>query len=610
MLPNASDAILQDWLATTSRPVKTIVFADLVESVRMMEEHEESTIHRWLHLVGRIERELLPAHGGRLVKSTGDGVMLEFATAIPAIHAALALQAMVREENAQFGVSGVNGVNEPLALRIGAHTSSVFADEHDVYGKGVNLAARLMTLAGPDEIVVSPEVRDQLTADLDADIEDLGESYLKHMTQPMRSYRIGAVGARPIIAAGQSADDELRPTIAVIPFNVGSAAAQSSTEYAVLGDVLADEVIAALSRSTEWRVISRMSTNAFRAREVSLVDISTRLHATYVLTGAVHVVNNRVVLTAELSDSRTEHVVWSKVLRGDVAGILAGEDSLIEELVSDVGFAAMRQELQLVRTNPLPSLHSYTLLLGAIALMHRTQAADFTKAWQILEFLHERHRRSPIPSAWMAKWHVLRVAQGWVTDPAGEASLALAKTREALDADPSCSLALAVAGLVHSNLKKDLVTALQCQNEALAINPSESLAWLWKGIAHSFAGEGAQAFVASEHALKLSPLDPLKYYYDSLAATAALSAGQYPRAIELANRSLKANRTHTSSYRALAISQYFAGQHEAARTAVSALLRFEPKLTVSGFLLRYPGSEMTHSRDYAQALSASGLPMN
>ena len=169
-----------------------------------------------------------------------------------------------------------------LHLRIGIHVSPLVADEHDVYGHGVNLAARLTTLAGPDEIVVSADVRDQLTPALDADIEDLGECYVKHVQQPVRAFRVGAPGEQPVIERGNLAED-LRATIAVIPFR--PRALQPTDD--VLGQLLADEVISALSHSPEVNVISRLSTSAFQGRDVKLEDVSAYLRADYVRVGLV-----------------------------------------------------------------------------------------------------------------------------------------------------------------------------------------------------------------------------------------------------------------------------------------------------------------------------------
>jgi TolB-like protein/tetratricopeptide (TPR) repeat protein len=407
-----------------------------------------------------------------------------------------------------------------------------------------------------------------------------------------------------VIEPGSGSIPEMLPSIAVIPFAVRG----TEPEHQLLGEILADEIIAALSRTSELHVISRLSTTVFRDRNSSLLDVSAHLNASYVLYGAYRTIGTRVALEAELAEAKSGRIVWSKIIKGQVAGILSGEDPLIDRVVAETGAAVLARELQRAQSLALPTLESYTLLLGAIALMHRLSLHDFDRARQMLQTLIDRAPRQAVPYAWLAKWHVLRVQQGWTEDPKAEARLALECTRRSLDADPTGSLALTIDGLVHTNLLKKLDVAQEKYEAALRTNPNDSLAWLLKGTMHAFRGEGKLAVDGTRRALRLSPLDPLRYYYDSLAATAALSAGQYERAIDLAQRSLRANRTHTSTLRALAISQWQLGREEDARRTVSDLRRLEPSLTVTKYLERSPSSEFETGKVWSRALGDAGLP--
>ncbi|HKW80356.1 MAG TPA: adenylate/guanylate cyclase domain-containing protein [Casimicrobiaceae bacterium] len=578
--------------------VRTVLFVDLVESVRLMESNESDAVRRWRQLVAAVERDILPGHSGRLVKSMGDGLMLEFPSVQPALQAAFAIQRASADSNA--GVTA----DRHMLLRMGAHVGQLIADERDIYGRGVNLAARLTTLAGPGEIVVSADLRDQLVPILDADIEDLGACYVKHVAEPVRCYRVGPPGPRPVIEPGSAAMPELRPTLAVIPFT----ARAGEAAHQVLGEVLADEIISALSRAAELNVISRLSTTVFRGREASLGEVGGYLNATYVLSGGYLVSGNQFNLSAELADAKSGKVVWAKSFKGQVSGIVSGKDGMIDKAVAGVSAAVMARELQRAQSQPLPTLESYTLLMGAIALMHRLSLRDFDRAKQMLQTLTERAPRQAIPWAWLAKWHVLRVQQGWTDDAHLEARLALDCTKRALDADAQCSLALAIDGFVHTNLLKKLDEALERYDRALRVNPNDSLALLLKGTLHAFKGEGKLAVRDTRHALRLSPLDPMRYFYDSLAATAALSAGEYERAIELAQRSLRANRTHTSTFRAMAIAQWQLERPDDARATVRELLRLEPTLTISGYLDRHPSGGYETGRIWSNALRQAGVP--
>jgi tetratricopeptide (TPR) repeat protein len=277
-------------------------------------------------------------------------------------------------------------------------------------------------------------------------------------------------------------------------------------------------------------------------------------------------------------------------------------------MASKICSAVMDRELQRARAQPLPTLKAYTLLIGAIALIHHLSRPDFEEARRLLEVLIERRARQPIPLAWLANWHVLRVQQGWSADERQDAYLALECTKRALDADPECSLALAIDGFVHTNLLKQLDLAEGCYESALAANPSNALAWLLKGTMHAFKSQGQQAVEHTERALRLSPLDPHRYFYDSLAATACVAARQYDRALELAQRSLRANRKHTSTLRVMTVAQWYLGRSEDARRTAQELLRLQPTLTVSKWLSQTPAAPYPIGREAAEALRQAGVP--
>jgi adenylate cyclase len=581
------------------RSMKVLLVMDVVESVRIMEQDQDGFVQRWQQLVLQAEQQILPQHGGRIVKSLGDGLMLEFANAQGGIKAAFALQDFSQQANARLPPQ------QQMHLRIGGHLASFVTDQHDIYGTDVNLTARFCTLAGPSEIVISAELRDQLVPALDADVDDMGECYLKHVEKPVHAYRAAAPGKSVVLAPLLRVDAaELRPTIAVIPFTVRT----SGPDDAVLGEILAEEIIAALSRTPDLNVISRLSTTALRGRDTSLPLLQSHLNVNYVLSGAYRVSGGQLVLVTELIEARSGRAVWGDSLKSTVQEVLQGEDRITSEVVSQLGAHIVRTEMHRAASRPLPNLESSTLLLGAISLMHRSTRSEFDRVREMLEYLVDRHRRLPIPRAWLAKWHVLRVTRGLSSGGQDETKRALEQTQRALDVDPDCSLALAIEGFVHCHMLKDLDGAAQRYESALSVNPNDSLAWLFSGVLHSFRGEGAQALASSEKALTLSPLDPLLYFYQSLAATAALSAGDYERVVQLAKASLRSNRSHTSTYRALVIGLTLSNRIAEARQTVQALLEVDPQFSIQSFRDRSPSSGHPMGQIFIDALQRAGVP--
>jgi class 3 adenylate cyclase/TolB-like protein len=593
--------MVQELFATAgsaARVVRTLLVFDVVESVRLTEQDEEHYVGAWRALLDRISTQVLPTHGGRVLKSLGDGLLVEFPRVGAAVQAAFEIQRLARE------AATAEPRERQIWLRAGVHIAELLADERDLYGHGINLAARLTTLARPGEVVTSAEVRDLLTPPLDAEVEDLGDCYLKHLSAPVRAYRLTPPGEALQVEPAPRGNTALLPTIAVIPFWSRS----GDPQHELIGEVLADEVIAALSRAAQMNVISRLSTTAFRGRAATLDEIGRALRAQFVLSGSYQVSGRKLVLLAQLTDARSGCVLWSGDLKGSVAQLLNGSDEMLDALLAAVGRRVLDTEVLRAQHMQLATLENHALLLGGIALMHRLSRPQFDRARELLGALVERTPRQAVPLAWLGKWHVLRVQQGWTDDATAESRAALDATQRALDLDPGCSLALAIDGFVHTNLLKRLDLGLDRYDRALGINPNESLAWLLRGTLHAFRGEGEAAVVETGRALALSPLDPLRYFYDSLSATAALSAGQYEYARGLAERSLRANRTHTSTLRSLIVAQWMTGRESEARQTVEALLQIDQGFTVSGFRRRSPAGASSLGSLAAEVFAKAGVP--
>ena len=574
---------------------RTVVFADVVESVRLMQRDEFNAAQRIRALLLEAANVIVPENRGHLLQRLGDGLMLEFAHPRHAADCARTLHRRCAEVSANLSP------DDRVLLRIGIHAANILTDDVAIYGHGVNVAARLAALAGPGETVISAAARDELTAGLDGEIEDLGSCHLKNIEAPLRAYRLGPHNVQLPALESQL---KLRPTLAVIPFALRGGA----REFLAVGEIIADEVIAAMSQATELRVVSRLSTTAFRGRKLQLDAVRTYLGATYVLSGGYRVVGDALIVSVELADTRNNEVMWAEGFRTKIGGLLAQDNELVSSLVAGASRAIMNTEIARATSRALPTLDASTLLLGGIGLMHRSDPRDFHKGRLAFEHLIERYPRFSAPYAYLAEWHVFKVAQGWFENLDKEAASALDRVNRALDIDSSDSLALTVNGMVHTNLLRKHDVAKQSYDLALQTNPNAGLAWLHRGTLWAFQGRGREAMEETQRAAALSPLDPWRYYYDSLCATAALSARDYGRAIELARRSLQANRTHASTLRVIAIAAAELGRMEEARDTVAELRKLDPSLTVSGYLARSPARNFETGSIWAEALRKAELP--
>ena len=574
---------------------RTVVFADVVESVRLMQRDEFAAAARIRDLLLEAANSIIPRHRGELLQRLGDGLMIAFSQPRDATTCARALHTRATELSQSVALA------DRVLLRIGIHAADVLTDDVAYYGNGVNVAARLAALAGPGETVISVAVHDRLAADAGGDLVDLGLCHLKHVDAPIRAYRLGPRNTLPPETACPSAP---RPVLAVIPLTFLG----GGPSLRAVGEIVADEVIVALSRAPELRIVSRLSTSALRGKRTHLKDIGALLGATYVLSGAYRVAGDTLIVTVELADVRNAEIVWAHRFQSRLSALLMQDDPLVTSIVAGVASALMNTEIRRTKSRALPTLDAYTLLLGGIGLMHRSDRREFAKSRQAFEQLIERYPRYAAPYAYLAEWHVFKVTQGWFTNLDEEAAAALDWINRALDIDTADSLELMVNGLVHTNLLRRHDVAQASYDKALEKNASEGLAWLHRGTLWAFQGRGADAVEETDRAVELSPLDPWRYYYDSLRATAALAARDYERALRLARGSLRSNPTHASTLRVIAIASSELGRLDEARESLTQVRRLDPSLTVSRYLARSPAAGYETGRMWSQALQRAGLP--
>ena len=596
----------EEWRPFTGlgaqRQRRAVLVADALDSIELMERDEERTLERWRSFFAHATAEVIPTHAGRsLSRTLSNGFLAEFPDAVQAVRCAFQLQQDLARFNAAADAP-------PLGLRIGVHVADVIVETFNVLGDGVNVAARLAELANAGETVVSAAVRDQLTSGVEASVEDLGEQRLRNRERPVRAFRLwppaqdGAQSASGSVASAVRAHG--RPSVAVIPFQLRT----DDTRFAFIGDGLADETIAALSRMADFFVTSRLSTMAFRRAPLGAKSIGEMLGVQYVLSGSVQTAHPRALFVAELADTRDGRIVWSERFDGDLADVFAMQGELARKVAQSMTPVVRSIELRRARIASFEDLDAYGMTLRGVELMHRLSPEDFSAARQVFEKAIERNPVSPAPHAWLAKWHVMRIAMGMTENAAQDSAQATACAERALACDNEDALALAVGAHVAAWSRQDLDEAERQLAQALASNPNEPLAWLWSAITHAWRGRGEEAVQCADSALSLSPLDPMMYYFNSLAGMANLVGQRYERAIELSTRSLRENRLHTPTLRTLAAAYVLLGRTEEARDAMGQLRTLEPALTASVLRARYPGRDSPQAGLFIDALVEAGLP--
>ncbi len=588
------------------RTRRAIVVVDVVESVRLMQANEADVIDRWRRFVAEVRSEVLPKHGGRLVKSLGDGMLLEFAHAPRAVAAAFEMQRCISR------LDSAHALGERMLLRAGVHVAEIVADELDVYGNGVNVAARIAQIASPGGVSCTSDVVDDLLPGVDAFLQDAGHCFLKHFDEPVQVFNLSPATTQPCGPAAQTSmcaptQHLPQPTqqhcIALLPLAAASASASDNTVAALLGDVL----LTRLSRSPDLRVISRLSSEQFKVRALDASNVTTLTAATYLACGRVHRVAKGRQLFIELIDAATMQMVWADTFVFSPAGLLAPDEHVTPGIAQAIVDNLHCHALKKMAVTPLPNLDSQALRFAAIHLMHRQSKADFSRAFEMLEHLAQRHPKASEPQAWLAKWHVLQVTKGWLPGSETDVRRPMAHAQRALDLDPDSAMSMAMAAFVHCHIGRDLAAAQASLAPAIATNPNEPWVWLVKATLDSFLGDGQGSWQSVMRARNLSPLDPLKHYFDSLGASAAVAAGRFEDAQELAQLSLSKDPRHLPTLRALAIAQVHLGALDDARRTAARLLELQPGFTLAEYISKAPTGGEAMRRRWASALRKAGI---
>jgi adenylate cyclase len=547
---------------------------------------------RW---AGEAHWQLLAFHKGRIVQRTASGLVMEFADARSCLQAAFALGA-----SADAAGSRSEAARRPR-MRTGAHLASYSQGDNGPVGADWKLTSGLAALAQPGEVLLTAELRDQLADGLDADFEDLGDRQIPALKQPVRLFRAHA-GEASEPDWSTIAHRDLRPGLAVVPFKGGIAEAKRW----MIGELIAEGVIARLSHSIGIRVISRQSTTAFRSRG-GLGDIERHLGATFVLSGSYSIRGKKLIVSAELAEARSHTLLWSGQLQQSVNDLLQEESALLHELASTVATALEKAHVRKGLAQPLPSLDSSFLMLAGISMTHSHSDKTFQRARSALAELTSRHPELALPRAWLGMWHALNVVKGKSADARSDTAQAQEQTLRALQAEPGNAMALAVEGYIQCQLLGNPQEARQRLNAAIEANPSEPMAWLFKSFASAMWGSGRAAVTEVYVARALSPVDPLRYFFDLLTANALLADNRHELAIASAQRSLRSNKGHVPTLRLLLTAQAELGRIEEAKETLGRLLAQTPRLTVASYLAMGSTDSPMRQRG-ARAMRQLGLP--
>ena len=584
----------------SSRRPAAVAFVDIVGYSILMATDERRTHERWMSLLNEVVRPATANHRGRIVKSTGDGILAEFPSAPEAVEWARAVQFAAGARNERVEEDPERGPT--IALRIGLHFCDIIETPDDIYGAGVNVAARLQVHAEPGGIVLSEAVHDLVRGALAGPARDLGLVRLKNFDRPVHAYALDPPRRRPAVIGVPTLGP--LPSIAVLPFR--NLDGDPDKDY--FGDGLVEDIIVSLSGLRELLVIARSSTVTYRQRDPDVGEVGRALGVQYVVTGSVRRSSRLVRVSVHLFDSYSGVSLWGDTTEAPLEDLFEVQDRIAQRIVAGIAPHVHAQELRRVMRQRPESFTAYDYLLRALDVMNKLDLSTFSKA---IEFLNQAMADDPsfsMPMAWAARWHSINIGQGWSKDPGQEAEQALLLAFRAIELDRDNAVALATYAHLRSRLYRDFDSALMYFDRALKACPNSSLAWSLSALTLAYVGDAEKAVKHAEHGLRLSPLDNSAFFYYTNLGYAHFAAGNYDEAVKWTSRAASENPSFTANLRVLCAGLAALDRVDEASRVAGQIMNLEPAFGLVQYeQARQPFRDPKITKVFMDYLRKSGL---
>jgi adenylate cyclase len=584
------------------RRLAAVLATDVAGYSLLMGRDEERTLAQLKKFRKTLVDPAIGMHRGRIVKTTGDGMLVEFASAVDAAHCAVEIQREMAIHNV--------GVPPELRIefRIGIHVGDIIIDDDDIFGDGVNIAARLEGIAEPGGVCVSDDAYRQIRGKLDIAFDDIGEQTLKNIAEPMRAWRIRLAGeAAPAFRSSCSPkvqDLALpdKPSIVVLPFD--NMSAEAGQDY--LADGIVEAITAALSCIRSFFVIARSSAFTYKGRAINARDIGKELGVAYLLEGSVQKAGNRLRIIVQLIETDGGAHVWSSRFDGALDDFFDLQDRITEQVAGALQPSIRIAEIERSQRKRPQDLGSYDYTMRAMPHVWVLEKEESAKALELLEKALAIDPRYPLALS-LAGWcHAQRSVYNWADDIAASQASARSLAERAAEMSGDDPVILAVLGAVHTFVRNH-GTARVLLERAVTLDTNAAWAWSRLGWLENYADQPQKAIANFERALRLSPIDPMNFNNYVGIGSAHEVAQRYGEAAAFYRRALEERPNANWIYRNLASVLSGAGRHEEGREVFSTLMGYYPDLTISKFKQAMVFSPAVLNR-MAENLRKLGLP--
>jgi TolB-like protein/class 3 adenylate cyclase/Tfp pilus assembly protein PilF len=584
------------------RRLAAVLAADVAGYSRLMGGDEEGTLAELKAIRKNLVDPAISEHRGRIVKTTGDGLLVEFASAVDAARCAVAVQHRVAQHNSD------TPQQRRIEFRIGIHVGDIIIDDNDIFGDGVNIAARLEGIAEPGGVCISDDAQRQIRGKVDIAFDDMGPQTLKNIAEPMRAWRLRTEPApgstaqpKPPAEAAPALALPEKPSIAVLPFQNMSGDAEQ--EY--FADGMAEDIITALSRFKSLFVIARNSSFTYKGKAVDIKQVGRDLGVRYVLEGSVRKAGNRVRITGQLIEATAGRHLWADKFDGALEDVFGLQDQVTSSVVGLIAPTLEQAEIERAKLKPTDRLDSYDLFLRGMALVNKRGGLPEAR-----EFFGKALELDPeYGAAYAMAASTLMYQQSISGVPLAAESrndaIRLAHLAAKVGSDDA--FALARSGHVLTYLGYEYDRGASMVEQAVVLNPNLGIAWYSRGWVSLMCGEAERAIESFDRMIRLSPLDQLRSSAWNGSSFALYQLGRYQEGCETAMKSIQmmANAHTLGAYIVNAIG---AGRTADAEQAAGQLLKRQPGFRTSNARDAFPIRFAAERDRITSALRQAGLP--
>jgi adenylate cyclase len=586
------------------RRLAAIFAADVEGYSRLMDLDEVGTL-RTLTAHREVMDQFISEYGGRIANTAGDSVLAEFPSVVDAVQAAVRVQEALRAANETLPE------DRQVRFRIGVHVGDVMVKEGDLFGDGVNIAARLQAIAAPGGVCISGDAHHYAHKSLTLTYVDLGTQAVRNIAEPIQAYAVSLSEDEPKHQGQFTSPKGIvnplplpdRPSIAVLPF----ANMSGDPEQEYFADGVVEDILTALARFPRLFVIARNSSFIYKGRAVDVKQVGRELGVRYVLEGSIRRAGSRVRITGQLIHADTGAHLWADRFDGELTDIFSLQDEITEQVVGAIEPRLLKAEVEMAARKRPSSLTAYDLYLQSLPKYYSMTREGFEEALRLLGRALELDPNYCAAAALIAVAKVYGTAQGWISNTSEEMQEALRFAKLALAIDPNDPDALSIAGRCMAYFGTDYGMAIELSQRAIQLCPNSASAWSQCGSACVYAARPTEAVEAYRRAMRLSPLDLTLYQSMTGLAVAFIQLERYEEAVDVARMSAHQNPYFSSTLRCLAAAHAHLGHLEEAREAAEHLLRIEPNFTISDWDRR---SRWKHPAkiNYIAGMRLAGLP--